>query len=214
MRIDAAVAVVAGGASGLGRATAIELAARGAYVVVADLADFPSPGDESAITFVHADVTDPVAVGEVMGVAASLGRLRIVVNCAGIATPRRVLGHGTALDLATFRRVVDVNVAGTMNVLSRAAEIMARQSLVEGERGVIVNTASVAAYDGQVGQAAYAASKAAVAGMTLPLARDLAEHLIRVVAIAPGMFATPLLDGLPADAIESLGRQVPTRRSV
>ena len=138
-----------------------------------------------------------------------MGPLRVVVNCAGIATPARVLRRGKALDLAGFQRVLNVNVLGTINVLSRAAEVIARQDPIDGERGVVVNTSSVAAFDGQIGQAAYAASKAAIAGMTLSLARDLAEHLIRVVSIAPGMFSTPLLQGLPPDAIESLGRQVP-----
>jgi NAD(P)-dependent dehydrogenase (short-subunit alcohol dehydrogenase family) len=154
-------------------------------------------------------VTDELAVRAVIDLAAALGPLRIIVNCAGIGTPRRVLGRDGVHSLELFERVLRVNLSGTFNLIRLAVERTAATEAVAGERGVVVNTASVAAFDGQIGQAAYAASKGGIAAMTLPLARELASAQIRVMAIAPGMFRTPLLAGLPAEAIESLGRQVP-----
>jgi NAD(P)-dependent dehydrogenase (short-subunit alcohol dehydrogenase family) len=210
VKIDGCVAIVTGGASGLGRATALHLARRGATVVAVDIAK-PSPGQQThdRIVDLTADVTDVDEVAAAVEEAAARGPLRVVVNCAGIATPGRVHKNGRPLDLDTFRRVIEVNLVGTFNMLSQATARIVESSLIDGERGVIVNTSSVAAFDGQVGQAAYAAAKAAIAGMTLPLARELAEHEIRVVSVAPGMFETPLLAGLPRQAIDSLGRQVP-----
>ncbi|QLY34807.1 SDR family NAD(P)-dependent oxidoreductase [Nocardia huaxiensis] len=207
------VALVTGAASGLGLATARRLLADGAKVVLLDLAD--SDGAEVAAelgpdaVFASADVTEEDEVAAAFDVAESLGALRAVVNCAGIGLPGRILHGENVVPLHAFQVVVDVNLIGSFNVLRLGAQRMARAEAVDGERGVIVNTASVAAFDGQIGQAAYSASKAAIAGMTLPLARDLAEHLIRVVTIAPGMFDTPLLAALPPQARESLEQQVP-----
>jgi len=208
--IEGSVAVVTGAASGLGRATALLLAELGADVVAVDR-DRPTDDQPTheRIVDVEADVTDAEQVARAIDTAASLGPVRVAVNCAGVATPGRVLRDGRPLDLAAFRAVLDVNVVGTVNVLSRAAVWMAQQDMIEGERGVVVNTSSVAAYDGQIGQVGYAAAKAAVAGMTLPLARELAAVQVRVVALAPGMFETPLLAGLPTEAIRSLSTQVP-----
>jgi len=211
MRIDGASAIVTGGASGLGLATATELAKAGAHVVIADLAG--SRGAERANdiggTFVPVDVTDEGAVQQAIDAASSAAPLRIVVNCAGIGTPGRVLGKQGVLPLDAFARVVTVNLIGTFNVIRLAAAKMVESEPVDGERGVIVNTASVAAFDGQIGQAAYSASKGGVVGMTLPIARDLADKLIRVCTIAPGIMDTPMLAGLPEPARESLGKQVP-----
>ena len=211
MRIDGGSAIVTGGASGLGLATATELANAGAHVVIADLPG--SPGEERAQdlggAFVPLDVTDEVAVQHAVDAAASVAPLRIVINCAGIGTPGRVLGKQGVLPLEQFARVVTVNLIGTFNVIRLAAAKMVDSDPVDGERGVIVNTASVAAYDGQIGQAAYSASKGGVVGMTLPIARDLADKLIRVCTIAPGIMDTPMLAGLPEPARESLGKQVP-----
>jgi NAD(P)-dependent dehydrogenase (short-subunit alcohol dehydrogenase family) len=213
MEIKDSVALVTGGASGLGLATATRLVAAGARVVVVDL-----PGEEreraagalgEGAVFAPADVTDEAAVTTALDRAGDLGPLRVVVTCAGIATPGKVLGRGGVLALDVFERVVRVNLVGTFNVLRLAAERIAATEPVGEERGVVVCTASVAAFEGQIGQAAYAASKAGVAGMTLPIARELAAHLIRVVTIAPGLFSTPLLAGLPQEAQDSLGRQVP-----
>jgi NAD(P)-dependent dehydrogenase (short-subunit alcohol dehydrogenase family) len=211
MRIDGSSAIVTGGASGLGLATATELSNAGAYVVIADLPG--SPGEERARdiggSFVAVDVTDEAAVQQAVDAAAGAGPLRIVVNCAGIGTPGRVLGKQGVLPLDQFARVVTVNLIGTFNVIRLAAAKMVESEPVDGERGVIVNTASVAAFDGQIGQAAYSASKGGVVGMTLPVARDLADKLIRVCTIAPGIMDTPMLAGLPEPARESLGKQVP-----
>ena len=213
MKIDGAVAVVTGGASGLGNATARALHERGAQVVLLDL---PSSDGEVAAKeigkgayFTAADVTSAGDVTSAIDFAASLGDLRVVVNCAGIATPGKVLGKAGALPLADFERVVRINLVGTFNVLRLAAEKIAQTEPVDGERGVIIDTASVAAFDGQIGQPAYAASKGGVAAMTLPIARELARHLIRVVTIAPGIFETPMMAGLPEEAQQSLGQQVP-----
>jgi NAD(P)-dependent dehydrogenase (short-subunit alcohol dehydrogenase family) len=213
VQLDGAVALVTGGASGLGLATATELAAAGASVVLLDLPS--SPGAEAAARlggealFVPTDVTDEASVQDAVDQAASRGPVRVAVNCAGIGTPGRVLGKNGPLALDAFARVVTVNLVGTFNVLRLAAAAIAQTEPVDGERGVIVNTASAAAFDGQIGQAAYAASKGGVVGMTLPVARDLAQSLIRVMTIAPGLFDTPMLQGLPESARQSLGAQVP-----
>ncbi|HZC51059.1 MAG TPA: SDR family NAD(P)-dependent oxidoreductase, partial [Mycobacterium sp.] len=159
--------------------------------------------------FAQADVTDEAAVASALDTAESMGPLRIVVNCAGTGNAIRVLSKDGVFPLEAFRKIVDINLVGTFNVLRLAAERIAKTDLIGEERGVIINTASVAAFDGQIGQAAYSASKGGVVGMTLPIARDLASKAIRVVTIAPGLFDTPLLAGLPEPARESLGKQVP-----
>jgi NAD(P)-dependent dehydrogenase (short-subunit alcohol dehydrogenase family) len=211
MLIEGSAAIVTGGASGLGLATATELAGAGARVVIADLAqsDGESQAERIGATFVPVDVTDEAAVQQAVDTAAGLAPLRVVVNCAGIGTPGRVLGRSGVLPLAQFAQVVQVNLVGTFNVIRLAAEAIARSEPVDGERGAIVNTASVAAFDGQIGQAAYSASKGGIVGMTLPIARDLSGALIRVVTIAPGIMDTPMLAGLPDAARDSLGKQVP-----
>jgi len=213
MEIRDAVAVVTGGASGLGLATTKRLLDAGAQVVVLDLrGEEAVRGLGDRARFVQADVTDEAAVAKALDTAESLGPLRILVNCAGTGNAIRVLSRDDVFPLDVFRKVVDINLVGTFNVLRLAAERIAKTEPLgpDGEeRGVIVNTASVAAFDGQIGQAAYSASKGGVVGMTLPIARDLASHLIRVVTIAPGLFDTPLLASLPEEARESLGRQVP-----
>ncbi|WP_169583543.1 MULTISPECIES: SDR family NAD(P)-dependent oxidoreductase [Microbacterium] len=213
MDLTGASALVTGGASGLGLATARRLAAAGAAVTIVDLPG--SAGAQIAAelggTFAAADVTDPAQVAAAVEVAAGAGDLRVVVNCAGIAPPAKVLDRdGQPTPLEGFERIVRVNLIGTYNVLSQASAAMARTDpTADGERGVIVNTASVAAFDGQIGQPAYAASKGGVHAMTLPVARELARYAIRVVTIAPGIMETPMLMGLPQAAQDSLGQQVP-----
>jgi NAD(P)-dependent dehydrogenase (short-subunit alcohol dehydrogenase family) len=211
VRIEGSSAIVTGGASGLGLATATELAKAGAQVVIADLPS--SPGEQRASdiggAFAPVDVTDETSVQQAVERASGLAPLRIVVNCAGIGNPGRVLGKQGVLPLEQFTRVVTVNLIGTFNVIRLAVAAMVANDPVDGERGVIVNTASVAAFDGQIGQAAYSASKGGVVGMTLPVARDLADKLIRVCTIAPGIMDTPMLAGLPEPARQSLGQQVP-----
>lgn len=210
---DDDVALVTGGASGLGLATVERLAADGARVVVLDL-----PGSDGAavaerlgdgVVFAPGDVTSEESVTAALDAAAGLGRLRVAVNCAGIGRPQRTLGNKGPFPLDLFRRIIEVNLIGTFNVVRLAAERIAGAQPVDGERGVIVNTASVAAFDGQIGQAGYSASKSGVVGLTLPVARDLAAVLIRVMTIAPGLFETPMLAGLPEQARVSLGAQVP-----
>jgi NAD(P)-dependent dehydrogenase (short-subunit alcohol dehydrogenase family) len=215
MKITDKVALVTGGASGLGLATVRQLAADGAKVVVVDLPSSKGKavadelGDRAA--FAPADVTDEHQVQEALEIAAGLGPLSVAVNCAGIGNAIRIVSKdGSPFPLADFKRIIEVNLVGTFNVLRLAAASMVASTPIDGEeRGVIVNTASVAAYEGQVGQAAYSASKGGIVGLTLPVARDLAQHKIRVTTIAPGLFHTPLFQGLPAEAIESLGAQVP-----
>jgi NAD(P)-dependent dehydrogenase (short-subunit alcohol dehydrogenase family) len=213
MDITGASALVTGGASGLGYATAAALADAGAIVTIVDLAS--SPGAERAAqiggSFFPADVTSPDQVAEAVQQAAAAAPLRVVVNCAGIAPPAKVLDReGNPTPLADFEKLVRVNLIGTYNVISQASAVMARGDSAEGgDRGVIVNTASVAAFDGQIGQPAYSASKGGVHAMTLPIARELARYGIRVVTIAPGIMETPMLMGLPQAAQDSLGQQVP-----
>ncbi|TLM81029.1 SDR family NAD(P)-dependent oxidoreductase [Pseudarthrobacter sp. NamE2] len=223
MDITGSVALITGGASGLGAATARALFGAGANVVVLDLPssngaafadELNSQADGKTAVFAPADVTSETGVQAAVDAAASLGPLRVVVNCAGIATPGKVLGREGVLPLEAFNRVVQVNLVGTFNVLRLAAAAMVATEPVATEtggpeRGVIINTASVAAFEGQIGQPAYAASKGAVAAMTLPVARELARSLIRVVTIAPGIFETPMMAGLPQEAQDSLGAQVP-----
>jgi NAD(P)-dependent dehydrogenase (short-subunit alcohol dehydrogenase family) len=213
VKIDDAVALVTGGASGLGLATTEALLDHGAQVVILDLPT--SKGEQVAkelgdrVRFAAADVTDTDTVTRALDVAEALGPLRIVVNCAGTGDAIRVLSKNGVYPLENFARVVNINLIGTFNVLRLAAERIANTEPLGEERGVIINTASVAAFDGQIGQAAYSASKGGVVGMTLPIARDLASKGIRVVTIAPGLFDTPLLAMLPEEAKKSLGAQVP-----
>ncbi len=198
--------LVTGGGSGLGLATARMLARAGAGVVAADLRGESEPG----IRFVEADVTDEASVETAVGAALESGPLRGVVNCAGVAIAEKAVGRDGPHSLESFKRVIGVNLIGTFNVVRLAAAAMVGNDPdEEGGRGVIVNTASVAAFDGQIGQSAYAASKGGVASMTLPLAREFARPGIRVATIAPGLFDTPMLAGLPEEARESLGNQVP-----
>jgi NAD(P)-dependent dehydrogenase (short-subunit alcohol dehydrogenase family) len=204
-------ALISGGASGLGLATAETLAARGAEVVIIDL---PASQGEAVAKrlkgrFVAGDVTSEADVQRAVDAA---GNLRIVVSCAGIGPSHRLVGRDGPHPLDAFRRVIDVNLVGTFNLLRLGAARMAEADAVEGERGVIVNTASVAAFEGQVGQIAYAASKAAIAGMTIVAARDLATLMIRVCTIAPGTFDTPLLGTLSEEFRQSLASAVPHPR--
>ncbi|WP_194824962.1 3-hydroxyacyl-CoA dehydrogenase [Nocardia sp. XZ_19_231] len=206
-------AIVTGGASGLGLATVQELHAKGAKVVIVDLASSNGAAIAKELgegaAFAAADVTDESAVAAALDVAESLAPLRIAVNCAGIGNAIKTVGKKGAFPLADFTKVINVNLVGTFNVIRLAAERMSGTDPVGEERGVIINTASVAAYDGQIGQAAYAASKGGIVGLTLPIARDLASFKIRVVTIAPGLFRTPLFETLPEEALQSLGAQVP-----
>jgi NAD(P)-dependent dehydrogenase (short-subunit alcohol dehydrogenase family) len=213
MDLTDASALVTGGASGLGLATARRLAAAGALVTIVDLPT--SAGADIAAelggSFAPADVTDPDQVAAAVTAAAASAPLRVVVNCAGIAPPAKVLdreGRPTPLD--AFERIVRVNLVGTYNVIAQASAVMATTDpTADGDRGVIVSTASVAAFDGQIGQPAYSASKGGVHAMTLPIARELARYGIRVVTIAPGIMETPMLASLPQAAQDSLGEQVP-----
>ena len=210
MQIKDSVAVVTGGASGLGLATVKRLLDAGGSVVVIDLKGeevVAELGDRAK--FVAANVTDEDAVAKALDVAESMGPLRINVNCAGIGNAVKTVSKNGPFPLDGFRKVVEVNLIGTFNVIRLAAERIAKTEPLGEERGVIVNTASVAAFDGQIGQAAYSASKGGVVGMTLPIARDLSRELIRVCTIAPGLFKTPLLGSLPEEAQRSLGAQVP-----
>jgi len=210
MQMKDTVALVTGGVSGLGRATADALADAGARVVVLDLPEAVATiSGDGPLTGVPGDVRDEDAVARAVEVAVALGPLRVVVNCAGIGPPTRVLRKGEPHPLDVFRRIVDVNLVGTFNVLRLAAAAMASNDPVDDDRGVIVNTASIAAFDGQIGQAAYAASKGGIAAMTLPVARDLAGAGIRCVTVAPGLFDTPLLASLPEEARASLSATVP-----
>ena len=209
MRVEGKTFLVTGGGSGLGAATARRLAEGGAKsIILADLAQNEEVGENA--TFVETDVTDEGSVLATVEAARGSGGLHGVVNCAGVGTPGKVVGRDGPLDLGAFTKVIQVNLIGTFNVIRLAAAAMQENEPdEEGERGVIVNTASVAAFDGQIGQGAYSASKGGVVSMTLPIARELARSGIRVATIAPGIFETPMLAGLPEEARESLGKQVP-----
>ena len=215
MRLEGTAALVSGGASGLGAATARALAAQGARVAVADLngdvaAELAGELGEGARSF-RADVTDAQEVeAAVAGAVEAFGELRVVVSCAGIGWAQRTVGREGAAPVEPFEQVVRVNLIGTYNVLRLAGAAMAQNEPdEEGERGAVVMTASIAAYDGQVGQTAYAASKGGVVSLTLPAARDLARSGIRVCTIAPGTFDTPLMRALPEDAREELAQNIP-----
>lgn len=213
MNIEGLAALVTGGASGLGAATATMLAQAGARVTILDRDREAAEVHADSIggRFVHADVTDSMEIGAALAQAEeAFGVGRILVNCAGIAPAIKTVGRdGVPHRLEDFRRAVEINLVGTFNVLSQFAARLIEVDPIGEERGVIVNTASVAAFDGQMGQAAYAASKSAIVGLTLPVARDLARDRIRVMTIAPGIFMTPMMKGLPQAAQDSLGQQVP-----
>lgn len=214
MQIEGSSALVTGGASGLGLATARALAAAGATVTIVDLPS--SRGAEAAAEvgglFVPADVTSVQEVAAAVAAASNVGPLRVAINCAGVGNANKVLDRESLpLPLENFERVVRINLVGTYNVLSQAAAAMAKTDPdpASGDRGVIVNTASVAAFDGQIGQPAYSASKGAVHAMTLPIARELSRYGIRVSTIAPGIMETPMLAGMPEESRNRLGVQVP-----
>ncbi|MFG3168571.1 SDR family NAD(P)-dependent oxidoreductase [Streptomyces sp. NPDC048200] len=214
MQINGVSAVVTGGASGLGLATAIRLADHGAHVVLLDL---PTSNGEAIaqelgehVHFVAGDVRSAGDAARAVATAAAQAPLRVTVNCAGLGKGGRTVGRdGTPYALEDFEFVVGVNLIGTFNVLRLAAAEMAKTKEADGERGVIINTASAAAFEGQIGQCAYSASKSGIVGMTLPIARDLAAAKIRVVTIAPGLFSTPLLNRKPKAFLDALGAQVP-----
>ncbi len=217
MNLQGKSAVVTGGASGLGAATVRTLVEAGAYVVIADINEEQGVAlafDVGPQTFyVKTDVTDEVGVKAALQAAAESAPLSVVVNCAGVGIAERVLSRRGVHDLDAFRRVVEVNLIGTFNVLRLAAAIMARNEPDrEGERGVIVNTASIAAFEGQIGQVAYSASKGGVVSLTLPAARDLADKGVRVVTIAPGLFDTPMLHQLPEEVRQALASYIPFPR--
>lgn len=214
MEIKARTFLVSGGSSGLGAGCVKRLAADGANVVIADInvqageALAESIGPQAI--FVRTDVVDEAAVKTAVDTAVgTFGELRGAINCAGIVHGERLVGREGPHDLARFRKVLEVNAVGTFNILRFAAEAMMTNEPIESERGVLINTASVAAFEGQIGQIAYAASKGSVVGMTLPAARELARFGIRVMTIAPGIFDTPMMAVLPEKARESLGQQVP-----
>jgi len=207
---DSDVVLVTGGASGLGAATVEAVLAAGARAVIVDLPDAVAAGPgRERVTRVAADVRDEDQVQAAVDAALGAGTLRVVVNCAGVATPGRILGKRGILPLAEFQRVIDINLVGTFNVLRLTASAMAANTPLDGDRGLIVMTASVAAYDGQIGQAAYAASKGGIAALTITAARDLADKQIRVMTIAPGVMETPMMAGLPENARVTLEALVP-----
>ena len=213
MQLQGIPAIITGGASGLGGATAELLAAGGAKVTILDR-DRPrgeAKAAELGAKFFQTDVTDEASVAQALEAAeVAHGIARILVNCAGIGIAAKTVDReGAAHNLAKFSQVISINLIGTFNVLSKFAARLAPADLIGEERGVIINTASVAAYEGQIGQAAYSASKGGVVAMTLPIARDLSQMAIRVVTIAPGIFLTPMMAGLPQAAQDSLGKQVP-----
>jgi NAD(P)-dependent dehydrogenase (short-subunit alcohol dehydrogenase family) len=209
MQFNDTAAIVTGASSGLGAATAAALAVRGARVIGIDLNVENAPSVDG-VTYVAADVTDESQVRAAVAVATERGPLRVVINCAGIAPSARIVGRGGVHDLGLFAKVVQVNLVGTFTVMALAAEEMAKtEPLEDGQRGVVVNTASIAAFDGQVGQAAYASSKGGVAGLTLPAARDLAQHGIRVNTIAPGIVETPMLATVSDEFRANLAAGVP-----
>ncbi len=214
MQIKDNVFIVTGGASGLGGGTSRLLAASGAKVVIADVQ--ADKGEALArelgsnARFVKCDVTSEADAQAVVNAAQQFGTLRGLVNCAGIAIGEKTVGKDGPHALASFTRVITINLIGSFNMIRVAATAMSKlDPTTDGERGVVINTASVAAFDGQIGQAAYSASKGGVVGMTLPIARDLSRSGIRVCTIAPGIFATPMLLGMPQEVQDSLGKQVP-----
>jgi NAD(P)-dependent dehydrogenase (short-subunit alcohol dehydrogenase family) len=212
MNISGLSALVSGGASGLGLATVRALSSRGAKVVMLDLPASDGAavaGSMENTVFVPGDVRDEKDVRAAVDAA---GDLRVAISCAGVGTGRRILGREGVIPMDLFARVVEVNLYGTVNVLRLSAERMSALEPIDGERGVIVNTASIAAFDGQIGQLSYAASKGAIVGMTLPAARDLASLMIRVATIAPGTFDTPLLARLSPDVRAALGDAIPHPR--
>ena len=209
MKLENVSAVVTGAASGLGAATAASLAGQGVRVFAVDLATDDAPASDG-ITYVAADVTSEEQVRAAVAQAAAAGPLRVVVNCAGIGPSARILGKKGVHDLGLYAKVIQVNLIGTFTVLALAAEAMAQTEPLEyGQRGVIVNTASVAAYEGQIGQAAYASSKGGIVGLTIPAARDLAQFGIRVATIAPGIVDTPMLATISEEFRASLAAGVP-----
>ena len=215
MKISDCIAIVTGGASGLGEATVRMFVKGGGQAAILDLDEergrkiASELGDR--VIFCKTDVADEESVqGAIDKTLESFGAIHIAVNCAGISPPAKVLGKNGPVSISLFNQVVQINLIGTMNIIRLSAEKMAENSAnTDGEKGIVVNTASAAAFDGQIGQAAYSASKAGVVGMTLPIAREFAEYGIRVVTIAPGLFETPMLAGLPEKARESLGKMTP-----
>ncbi len=211
MQIQGNVFIITGGASGLGAATARMLAQAGGKVVIADVQ--VEAGQALALElqgqFVKCDVTSEADGQAVVAVAGAMGNLRGLINCAGVAPAIKTVGKDGPHPLEVFQKVVNINLIGTFNMCRLAAAAMSALEPVNTERGVMINTASVAAYDGQIGQAAYASSKAAVVGLTLPMARDLARNGVRVMTIAPGIFETPMLLGMPAEVQDALGKSVP-----
>jgi NAD(P)-dependent dehydrogenase (short-subunit alcohol dehydrogenase family) len=215
MQLKNSVALVTGGASGLGEACVRNFIARGGKVSILDFAE--DRGQKIAhelgkdALFCMTDITKEADVqAAVNKTVETFGAIHIAVNCAGVGIPAKVLGKSGPMDMGHFNKVIQINLVGTMNVVRLAAEQMAKnQGNADGEKGVVINTASIAAFDGQIGQAAYSASKAGVAGMTLPIAREFAEYGIRVMTIAPGIFGTPMLRGLPENVQESLAKMVP-----
>jgi len=207
------VVLVTGGASGLGAATVHRVVAKGASALILDLPS--SRGSELAsqlgerVRFAATDVRDEDQMQAAVGAAIDLGTLRVVVNCAGVGTPGRVIGKRGVLPLEDFRTVIDINLVGTFNVLRLTAAAMMGNEPLDGDRGLVIMTASVAAFDGQIGQAAYAASKGGIVSLTLAAARDLADKAIRVMTIAPGVMETPMMDGLPGDTKTILEALVP-----
>lgn len=212
MQIQNNVFIITGGASGLGEATARMIKANGGQVLIADVqaeAGQKLAAELNAI-FVKCDVTSEADGKEVVAAATAAGTLRGLINCAGVAPAVKTVGKDGAHPLELFQRVVNINLVGTFNMARLAAEAMSKtEATSQDERGVIINTASVAAFDGQMGQAAYASSKAAVVGLTLPMARDLSRNGIRVMTVAPGIFETPMLLGMPQEVQDALGKMVP-----
>ena len=212
MQIQGNVFIVTGGASGLGAATARMIVANGGKVVIADVQveSGEKLAHELGGQFLRCDVTSEADATAVVAAATAMGNLRGLINCAGVAPAMKTVGKDGPHTLELFQRTVNINLVGTFNMCRLAADAMAKTEITsQGERGVMINTASVAAFDGQIGQAAYGASKAAVVGMTLPMARDLSRNAIRVMAIAPGIFETPMLLGMPQEVQDALGKSVP-----
>lgn len=212
MDINEQVVLITGAASGLGAGTARALVAQGAKVVLADVQDEAGHtlAAELGQTYVHCDVTDAQDAQAAVNAATEAGTLRALINCAGIAPAAKIVGKNGPHDLDLFRKVIDINLIGSFNMARLAAAAMIENEPQEtGERGVIINTASVAAYDGQIGQSAYSASKAGIVGMTLAIARDLARNGVRCMTIAPGIFGTPMLFGMPQEVQDSLAASVP-----